>query len=159
MWQNALCKIKNNTDPKCTDVHPWRTLSRCDHFMKPQYDKRIGREVRLVSFLALSLLHRISVRGKLVVDEVWGEWNCIYVVRDESFSPLFKQREISANEEEACTLARLFNLTEFLIKLLFVLHPSHTFLHLTQSTSRRHTRLPKNNSALHSFLIWQLQPI
>jgi len=102
--------------------------------MKPQYDKRIGIEVRLVSFLALSLLHRISVRGKLVVDEVWGEWNCIYVVRDESFSLLFKQREISANEEEACTLARLFNLTEFLIKLLFVLHPSHTFT----SLSRRH---------------------
>jgi len=121
--------------------------------MKPQYDKRIGMEVRLVSFLALSLLHRISVRGKLVVDEVWGEWNCICVVRDESFSPLFKQREISANEEEACTLARLFNLTEFLIKLLFVLHPL-PHLHLTQSTSRRHTRLPKNYSALHSFLIW-----
>jgi hypothetical protein len=55
---------------------------------------------------------------------VGGGWNCIYVVRDESSCPLFKQREISANEEEACTLAGLFNLTEFLIKLLFVLHPS-----------------------------------
>jgi hypothetical protein len=41
----------------------------------------------------------------------------------ESVGPLFKQREITANEEEACTLAGLFNLTEFLIKLLFVLSP------------------------------------
>jgi len=41
--------------------------------MKPQYDKRIGIEDRLVSFRALPLFHRISVRGKLVVDEAWGE--------------------------------------------------------------------------------------
>lgn len=71
--------------------------------------------------LVLSAFLVSRVPGKWAVDEAPREWNCIYVVRDESACPLFKQREISANEEEACTLAGLFNLTEFLIKLLFVL--------------------------------------
>lgn len=133
IWRNAICKYNSlHIQGVKLYVHPWQNVSPRYHFLSPQYDKRNAIEIRLASFVPLSLLrgpiHRISVRGKWVVDGVWVEWNCIYAVRDESSSPLFKQREISANEEEACTLAGLFNLTEFLIKLLFVLHPSPLLL-------------------------------
>jgi hypothetical protein len=109
--------------------YPWRHATWCEYYLSRKYDKSIGgAEVQLASFSALSLfrglIHGIWVAGKWVVDEALAGWNCISVARDGSVWPLFKQREITANEEEACTLAGLFNLTEFLIKLLFVLSPT-----------------------------------